>query len=43
MKKNSIPWKNIRGDKMKATVKFALPGFAGNMDDVVIYYDSKLN
>ena len=28
---------------MKATVKFALPGFTGNMDDVVIYYNSKLN
>ena len=28
---------------MKATVKLALPGFAGNMDDVVIYYNSKLN
>lgn len=28
---------------MKATVKLALPCFAGNMDDVVIYYNSKLN
>lgn len=28
---------------MKATVKLALPGFTGNMDDVVIYYNSKLN
>jgi len=28
---------------MKAKVRLALPGFAGNMDDVVIYYNSKLN
>jgi len=28
---------------MKAKVKLALPGFAGNMDDMVIYYNSKLN
>ena len=28
---------------MKATVKLALPGFTGNMDDLVIYYNSKLN
>ena len=28
---------------MKATVKLALPGFAGNMDDMVSYYNSKLN
>jgi hypothetical protein len=28
---------------MKATLKVMLPGFTGNMDDVVIYYNSKLN
>jgi len=28
---------------MKAKVKLALPGFAGNMDDLVIYYNSQLN
>ncbi|HPH72370.1 MAG TPA: hypothetical protein PK928_07765 [Candidatus Cloacimonas sp.] len=28
---------------MKATVKLALPGYTGNMDDMVIYYNSKLN
>jgi len=28
---------------MKATVKLALPGYTGNMDDLVIYYNSKLN
>ncbi|PKN80256.1 MAG: hypothetical protein CVU48_02625 [Candidatus Cloacimonetes bacterium HGW-Cloacimonetes-1] len=28
---------------MKAKVKLALPGFAGNMDDMVIYYNSRLN
>lgn len=28
---------------MKASVKLMLPGFTGNMDDVVIYYNSKLN
>jgi len=28
---------------MKAQVKLMLPGFAGNMDDVVIYYNSHLN
>ncbi|MCB5271691.1 MAG: hypothetical protein LHW56_07580 [Candidatus Cloacimonetes bacterium] len=28
---------------MKAKVKLALPGFAGNMDDMVIYYNSQLN
>jgi len=28
---------------MKAKVKLLLPGFTGNMDDVVIYYNSKLN
>ena len=28
---------------MKAKIKMMLPGFSGNMDDVVIYYNSKLN
>lgn len=28
---------------MKAKVKVALPGYAGNMDDMVIYYNSALN
>lgn len=28
---------------MKAKVRLALPGFAGNMDDMVIYYNSQLN
>ena len=28
---------------MKAKLKVLLPGFTGNMDDVVIYYKSKLN
>lgn len=28
---------------MKARLKVLLPGFTGNMDDVVIYYNSKLN
>lgn len=28
---------------MKAKLKVLLPGFNGNMDDVVIYYDAKLN
>lgn len=28
---------------MKATVKALLPGYTGNMDDVVIYFNSKLN
>ena len=28
---------------MKAYVKLTLPGFTGNMDDVVIYYNSHLN
>ncbi|NLK50027.1 MAG: hypothetical protein GX294_05200 [Candidatus Cloacimonetes bacterium] len=28
---------------MKAKLKVLLPGFSGNMDDVVIYYNSKLN
>jgi len=28
---------------MKATVKTVLPGFTGNMDDVVIYYNDRLN
>ena len=28
---------------MKAKVKLTIPGFAGNMDDMVIYYNSKLN
>ena len=28
---------------MKARVKLMLPGFAGNMDDVVIYYNAHLN
>ena len=28
---------------MKAKIKMLLPGFTGNMDDVVIYYNSKLN
>lgn len=28
---------------MKAKLKVLLPGFTGNMDDVVIYYNSKLN
>jgi hypothetical protein len=28
---------------MKAKVKLALPGFAGNMDDMVIYFNSRLN
>jgi len=28
---------------MKAKVKLALPGYAGNMDDMVIYYNSTLN
>ena len=28
---------------MKAKVKLALPGFTGNMDDMVIYYNSQLN
>jgi hypothetical protein len=28
---------------MKAQMKIMLPGFAGNMDDVVIYYNSHLN
>jgi len=27
---------------MKAKLKVLLPGFTGNMDDVVIYYNSKL-
>lgn len=28
---------------MKAKMKIMLPGFTGNMDDVVIYYNSHLN
>ncbi len=28
---------------MKAKLKIMLPGFTGNMDDVVIYYNSRLN
>lgn len=28
---------------MKAQLKIMLPGFTGNMDDVVIYYNSHLN
>ena len=28
---------------MKAKLKALLPGFTGNMDDVVVYYNSKLN
>ena len=28
---------------MKAKLKVLLPGFTGNMDDVVVYYNSKLN
>lgn len=28
---------------MKARVKLMLPGFTGNMDDVVIYYNAHLN
>ena len=28
---------------MKAKLKIMLPGFTGNMNDVVIYYNSKLN
>ncbi len=28
---------------MKAKLKVLLPGFSGNMDDVVIYYNSHLN
>ena len=28
---------------MKAQVKLMLPGFTGNMDDVVIYYNAHLN
>jgi len=28
---------------MKAKLKVLLPGFTGNMDDVVIYYNAKLN
>jgi hypothetical protein len=28
---------------MKAKVKLALPGYAGNMDDMVIYYNTRLN
>jgi len=28
---------------MKAKVKLMLPGFTGNMDDVVIYYNAHLN
>jgi len=28
---------------MKAKLKVMLPGFTGNMDDVVIYYNAKLN
>lgn len=28
---------------MKARVKLALPGYTGNMDDMVIYYNSVLN
>jgi hypothetical protein len=28
---------------LKAKLKVLLPGFTGNMDDVVIYYNSKLN
>jgi len=28
---------------MKATIKAMMPGFTGNMDDVVIYYNSRLN
>ncbi len=28
---------------MIATLKVMLPGFTGNMDDVVIYYNSKIN
>ena len=28
---------------MKASLKVLLPGFTGNMDDVVIYYNSHLN
>lgn len=28
---------------MKAKLKVLLPGFTGNMDDVTIYYNSKLN
>ncbi len=28
---------------MKARIKATLPGYTGNMDDVVIYFNSKLN
>jgi len=28
---------------LKAKLKVLLPGFTGNMDDVVVYYNSKLN
>jgi len=28
---------------MKATIKAMMPGFTGNMDDLVIYYNSRLN
>lgn len=28
---------------MKASIKVLLPGFTGNMDDVVIYYNAQLN
>ena len=28
---------------MKAKLKVLLPGFTGNIDDVVVYYNSKLN
>jgi len=35
--------KIFKESKMKAYVKLTLPGFTGNMDDVVIYYNSHLN
>lgn len=39
-----IPYYYSIGDiKMKAKIKVLLPGFAGNMDDVVIYYNAHLN
>lgn len=28
---------------MKATIKAMMPGFTGNMDDVVLYYNARLN
>ena len=35
--------KIFKESKMKAYVKLTLPGFTGNMDDVVRYYNSHLN